>query len=216
MASAPPPPLRPFPPSPQPTVALVPLVPLATPTPAAPPAQTVGPLGVLRVEQNPIPAGGTTFAFWTIPNFREGEFDKGDGRGYVGPIAGTMRVDVPGVMSNRQIKLRWRDLNGSQFEDTLTLMVSGQASGGGPARIGPLGVLRVEQNPIPMGGTTFAFWSIPNFRDGEFDKGDGRGYVGPIAGTMRVDVPGVFGTRQIKLRWRDLNGNQMEDTLTIV
>ncbi len=217
VAAAPPLPQRPAPPAaPQPTVGLVPLVPLATPTPAAPPAQRVGPLGVLRVEQNPIPPGGTAFAFWSIPNFRDGEFDKGDGKGYVPPIAGTMRVEVPGVLTNRQIKLRWRDLNGNQQEDTLTIVVSTQASGGGLTRVGPLGVLRVEQNPIPQNGMTYAFWTIPNFRDGEFDKGDGQGYKGPIAQTMRVEVPGVFGTRQIKLRWRDLNGNQQEDMLTIV
>lgn len=207
-------PPRPTPPPAPPTqVPLVPLVPLATPTPAQPQAQLVGPLGVLRVEANPVPFGGTAFAFWTIPNFRDGEFDKGDGQGFKGPIAASMRVDIPGVVGNRVIKLRWRDLNGVQQEDTLTLVVSGQ--GTIPTR-GPLGVLNVEANPVPFGGTGYAYWNIPNFRDGEFDKGDGQGFKGPIAQVMRVDIPGVTSNRVLRLRWRDLNGNQQEDTLTLI
>ncbi|MDW8053413.1 MAG: SH3 domain-containing protein [Anaerolineae bacterium] len=207
VAAPPRPTLPPAPPT------LVPLVPLATPTPAQPQAQLVGPRGVLRVEANPVPFGGTAFAVWNIPNFRDGEFDKGDGQGFKGPIAQVMRVDIPGVISNRVIKLRWRDLNGVQQEDSLTLVVAGQ--GALPTR-GPLGVLNVEANPVPFGGTGYAYWSIPNFRDGEFDKGDGQGFKGPIAQVMRVDIPGVTSNRTLKLRWRDLNGNQQEDTLTLV
>jgi hypothetical protein len=82
---------------------------------------------VLKVSANPIGSGATAYANWNIPNFKDGEFDKGDGRGFVGPIAGVMTVDVPGVTSARTLRLRWRDTAGQQLEDTLTLQISGQA-----------------------------------------------------------------------------------------
>jgi hypothetical protein len=34
-----------------------------------------------------------------------------------------MRVDVPNVTNPRTLRLRWRDKNGVQFEDSLTLIV---------------------------------------------------------------------------------------------
>ncbi len=36
-----------------------------------------------------------------------------------------MTVDVPNVTSPRLVRLRWRDLNGQEFEDTLMLFTSG-------------------------------------------------------------------------------------------
>ena len=84
-----------------------------------------------------------------------------------------------------------------------------------PALIGSQGILRVSANPIGKNSTVYATWNIPNFRDGEFDKGDGRGYIGPIASAMTVDVPNISEPRQLKLRWRDTNGQQTEDLLPL-
>jgi hypothetical protein len=97
---------------------------VATPIPSA---ATSGSRNVLRVNVNPIGSGGTAYATWSIPSFKEGEFDKGDGRGFVGPIAGAMTVDVPSVTGARTLRLRWRDTAGQQLEDTLILQVAGQA-----------------------------------------------------------------------------------------
>lgn len=82
-----------------------------------------GHLCVLRVDANPVPRGATAFAYWHIPSITFGEFDRGDGQGFRGPIAQAMRVDVPNVTSPRMLRLRWRDNNGVQFEDSLTLIV---------------------------------------------------------------------------------------------
>ncbi|NJM40171.1 MAG: SH3 domain-containing protein [Anaerolineae bacterium] len=109
---------------------IIPIGPTAPPPSVATPipsAATSGSRNVLRVNVNPIGSGGTAYATWSIPSFKEGEFDKGDGRGYVGPIAGAMTVDVPGVTGARTLRLRWRDTAGQQLEDTLILQVAGQA-----------------------------------------------------------------------------------------
>ena len=100
---------------------------VATPLPAVPSAATVGGRNVLKVNANPVGSGATVYATWSIPSFKDGEFDKGDGRGFIGPINGVMTVDVPGVTSARTIRLRWRDTANQQLEDTLILQVSGQA-----------------------------------------------------------------------------------------
>ena len=111
-------------------VLIIPIGPTAVPpsvATAVPSAATVGSRNVLKVNANPIGSGGTVYATWSIPSFKEGEFDKGDGRGYIGPINGNMTVDVPSVTVPRTIRLRWRDTAGQQLEDTLIVQVSGQA-----------------------------------------------------------------------------------------
>ncbi|MFN4294718.1 MAG: Ig-like domain-containing protein [Thermoflexales bacterium] len=108
------------------TPVLVPIVTLP-PQPTAPPqGQLVGDKGVLRVNANPVPSGATVFASWNIPNFKSGEFDRGDGQGYRGPVAQVMQVDVPAVIGPRTIRLRWVDLNNQVFEDSITINVVGQ------------------------------------------------------------------------------------------
>jgi uncharacterized protein YraI len=218
-------PVQPAQPAGQPV--LVPLVTIAPPQVQQPAVQPVaqGPLAgagnVLRVEANPVAAGGTAFATWNIPSFREGCFDRGDGGGCKGPIAQSMRVDVPGVSGQRTIVLKWTDTNGGQQQDTLTLSSGAgvapapAAGGGGGGLVGGGGVLRVEGNPVPSGTTAYAFWNIPNFKEGCFDRGDGAGCKGPIAQAMRVDVPGVTGARTLTLRWTDTNGGQQQDSLSL-
>ncbi len=122
---------------------LVPLVTVAPPQVQQPAVQPVapGPLagggGVLRVEANPVPAGGTAFATWNIPNFKEGCFDRGDGGGCKGPIAQAMRVDVPGVNGPRTITLKWTDNNGGQQQDTLTVSSGAAAAPAANAECNP-------------------------------------------------------------------------------
>ncbi|MDW8352603.1 MAG: Ig-like domain-containing protein, partial [Anaerolineae bacterium] len=180
--TAPPAPQQPAPQQP----ILVPIVTLPPPQPTVPPGQLVGDRGVLRVNANPVPAGSTVFASWNIPNFKSGEFDRGDGQGYKGPVAQVMQVDVPGISGPRTIRLRWVDLNNQVFEDTITINVAGQAAAPPGQLVGPRGVLRVNANPVPAGSTVFASWNIPNFKSGEFDRGDGQGYKGPVAQVMQV------------------------------
>lgn len=197
---------------------LVPLVTVAPPQvqPVAPGPLTGG-ANVLKVEANPVSAGGTAWAYWNIPNFKEGCFDRGDGAGCKGPIAQTMRVDVPGVSGPRTITLKWTDANGAAQQDTLALNSSGTApvASGGGALAGGANVLRLEANPVASGTTAWAFWNIPNFKEGCFDKADGAGCKGPIAQAMRVDVPNVTGPRTLLLKWTDTNGAAQQDTLTL-
>ncbi len=119
----------PIAPAPVANTTLVPLNPVPAPVAPAPVAQQplVGNRGVLRVNANPVASGSTVFASWAIQNFREGSFDKGDGRGFIGPIAGSMQVDVPGVTSQRTISLKWKDTSGAEFVDSITLVIAGQA-----------------------------------------------------------------------------------------
>ncbi len=122
---------------------LVPIVTLPPPQvlPTAPPqGQLVGERGVLRVNANPVPAGTTVFASWNIPNFKSGEFDRGDGQGFRGPVAQVMQVDVPGVTAARTIRLRWVDLNNQVLEDAITINVVGQG-------VAPPPVVNPECNP---------------------------------------------------------------------
>ncbi len=196
------------------TPVLVPIVTLPPQQPTAPPqGQLVGDKGVLRVNANPVPSGATVFASWNIPNFKSGEFDRGDGQGYRGPVAQVMQVDVPAVIGPRTIRLRWVDLNNQVFEDAINLNVIGAPPQG--QLVGDKGVLRVNANPVPSGATVFASWNIPNFKSGEFDRGDGQGYRGPVAQVMQVDVPAVVVPRTIRLRWVDLNNQVIEDSITI-
>ncbi len=111
------------------TPVLVPIVTLPPQQPTAPPqGQLVGDKGVLRVNANPVPSGATVFASWNIPNFKSGEFDRGDGQGYRGPVAQVMQVDVPAVVVPRTIRLRWVDLNNQVIEDSITINVIGQGA----------------------------------------------------------------------------------------
>jgi hypothetical protein len=148
VAEAPPPPVQSQAPAPAPVPVaqqpvanpvLVPLVPLA-PVPAAPqpvapaPASqpTAGGKNILRINQNPVPSGSTVFATWTIPNFKEGTFDKGDGAGFVGVIGGTFQVKIENVTSQRTIIVKWKDLSDVEQTDSLTIYITGQAVGAAP------------------------------------------------------------------------------------
>jgi|GEM_PF-4408938 len=101
-------------------------IPTSTPVITPGPPSLVGNRNILRINVNPVNSGGTIYATWSIPNFRDGEFDKGDGAGFKGPIAASMTVDVPNVTASRYLTLRWRDTAGQQLEDGLILYVSGQ------------------------------------------------------------------------------------------
>ena len=139
VAAAPPRPTAPVVQQPPPAPAQPPLVPIVTlpPPQVQPPPAPQGPLvgdrGVLRVNANPVPSGATVFASWNIPNFKSGEFDRGDGQGFKGPVAQAMQVDVPGITGPRTIRLRWTDLNNQVFEDAITINVAGQAVAPPPA-----------------------------------------------------------------------------------
>ncbi len=199
---------------------LVPLVPIAATAapvaPAAPAGSTVGAKGVLRITSNPVAAGSTIYATWNIPNFASGEFDKGDGAGFKGPIAGAMTVDVPAIGGNRTLQLKWKDAAGAEQIDTIVVVVTGVAPPSAASMVGAKGILRVNANPVASGSTVFASWNIPNFREGSFDKGDGAGFKGPIAGAMTVDVPNVTGQRTVQLKWKDNNGNEQVDSIVLV
>jgi hypothetical protein len=138
VAEAPPPPAAPVQPAvpaapvaPAANPVLVPLVPPAAPAaPVAPPVAaqpTTGGKNILRINQNPVPAGTTVVATWSIPNFTSGDFDKGDGAGFKGPIAGTMQVNVENVTGQRTITVRWKDSGGAEQTDSLTIFIAGQA-----------------------------------------------------------------------------------------
>jgi uncharacterized protein YraI len=143
VAEAPPPPAAPVQPAapsvsqpaaPAANPVLVPLVPPAAPAapaaPVAPPVAaqpTTGGKNILRINQNPVPAGTTVVATWSIPNFVSGDFDKGDGAGFKGPVAGTMQVNVENVTGQRTITVRWKDSGGAEQTDSLTIFVAGQA-----------------------------------------------------------------------------------------
>lgn len=221
VASAPPLPTQaaapaaPAPPSGN-VLATLPTAPVVSAAPApttAPAAARAGGRGILTIDQNPVSAGGTVYASWNIPSFRDGSFDKGDGGGLKGPIAGSMRVEVPYVASQRTLTLQWNDTNGSAQSDTIVIAVTGSAPAG--ATTGGRGILRLEANPIGAGGTAYATWNIPSFREGSFDKGDGAGLKGPIAANMRVDISGVTNQRSLLLRWIDTNGAEQTDTIVL-
>ena len=68
---------------------------------------------------------------------------------------------------------------------------------------------------MTRGSTAYVVWNIVDFSIGEFDRGDGQGYKGPIYKQQRVDVPGINAPRTIRLRWKDSSGTLREDTFTI-
>ena len=73
----------------------------------------------------------------------------------------------------------------------------------------------LQPYPVKVGSTAYAVWNISNFSYGEFDKGDGQGFVGPIAHEQQVGIPNVTSPRLIQLRWKDTAGNWHADSFTI-
>lgn len=183
-------------------------------------------LSNLCVTPYPVAFGGTAFAEWNIPNFRSGAFDRGDGRGFIGPIAQQQRVDVPGLITPRIVRVQWTDLQGRVYVDSILIPVAGQAATSTPQPIDTfpcsragLGVsnLCIEQPyPVKRGSTAFAVWRIPNFRAGEFDRGDGQGFRGPISAEQRVEIPNITAPRTVTLRWIDQAGVTRADSFTIL
>jgi hypothetical protein len=155
------------------------LVPLATqPPPQVAPApvqgQLVGPLGVLRVESNPVASGATAWATWNIPNFRSGE-----------------------VTAPRTIRLRWTDTGGAVQEDTITLQIAGQAVAGVPTTV--VNAECNENNPDWQAGRNNnpTSWTFCKRKDLEY-VGDSPGNIGRVdrsdkVYTMAWDVYGVKG-----------------------
>lgn len=183
-------------------------------------------LSGLCIDPFPVAFNGTLSVLWRIPDFRFGELDMGDGRGFVGPIAWQQKVAVPNVVAQRVIRLRWMDTSGRQFVDSILAQV-------GPPAITPMPTVNpnafpcsragmgisnlcVEQPfPVRRGTSAFVVWRIVDFRFGEFDSGDGRGFVGPIAREQRVEVPNVNAPRLIRLRWVDSTNQWREDSFVI-
>jgi hypothetical protein len=122
---------------------------------------------------------------------------------------------VPFVTSGRNINLKWRDTSGTEFVDTITLYTYGSAPSAPSA--GGRGILRVSPNPVASGGTVIASWSgLPNFVSGTFDKGDGGGFKGPIAGSMNVSVDGITSNRTLTVKWTDTSGAEQTDSVQIL
>ena len=72
----------------------------------------------------PVPAGGTAKVIWRITSsFSFGEFDSGDGQGFRGPIPAEFIVDINGVNRARMIKLRWRDSEGTVYQDVMLINI---------------------------------------------------------------------------------------------
>lgn len=69
--------------------------------------------------------------------------------------------------------------------------------------------------PVKIGTTAYAVWNISDFTYGEFDMGDGRGFIGPIAHEQKVAIPNVTGPRLIQLRWQDHAGNWQYDSMML-
>lgn len=220
----------PLPPTPPPIV--------PTPPPVVPGGATVFPTTTDRacsvaggfalsnfcIETWPVIPGSTAYAVWRITDFRYGEFDRGDGQGFRGPIASQMRVEVPNVTAPRLVRLRWFDTANREYIDSILIQVGAPTATAPPvvdtfpcsrAGIGVSNLCIEQPYPVPAGNTAYAVWRIISFRSGEFDKGDGRGFQGPIAAEQRVEIPNVTGPRTIRLRWVDLAGITREDSFTI-
>ncbi|MCS7054991.1 MAG: hypothetical protein NZM18_02285 [Thermoflexales bacterium] len=179
------------------------------------------------IETWPVVPGSTAYAVWRITDFRYGEFDRGDGQGFRGPIASQMRVEVPNVTAPRLVRLRWFDTANREYIDSIVIQTGTSAPTPAPpppavdtfpcsrAGIGVSNLCIEQPYPVPAGNTAYAVWRIVSFRSGEFDKGDGRGFRGPISAEQRVEIPNVTGPRTIRLRWVDLAGVTREDSFTI-
>ena len=74
----------------------------------------------------------------------------------------------------------------------------------------------LQPYPVKVGTTAYAVWNISNFTYGEFDMGDGRGFVGPILHEQRVEILNVTGQRFIQLRWQDHAGVWHSDSMTLL
>lgn len=214
------------------TVAPVPgTPPIAVPAANNQCSNTWGTLSNFCVEAPGLTAnGGSVSVVWRIGNFRYGEFDSGDGRGYVGPIAAEQRVVVNNFTANRVIRLRWWDLNNTERVDTLQIPLSNAAPA--PTQVPQTAVnpnfppcsqtgigrsnLCVEQPyPIKRGTSAAVVWRIASFQSGSFDSGDGRDYVGPINVEQRIVIPNITANRTVQLRWTDSNGVQQNDSFVI-
>lgn len=215
-------------------------LPTPTPIPLPPSGTTVFPtttdracsvaggfaLSNLCIETWPVAPGATAYAVWRIADFRYGEFDRGDGQGFRGPIAAQMRVDVPNVTAPRVVRLRWFDTANREYIDSIVIQVGAPTVPPAPpavdtfpcsrAGIGVSNLCIEQPYPVPAGSTAYAVWRIVSFRSGEFDKGDGRGFQGPINAEQRVEIPNVTGPRTIRLRWVDAAGVTREDSFTIL
>ncbi len=181
-------------------------------------------LSGLCIDPFPVAFNGTLSVLWRIPDFRYGELDKGDGRGFVGPIAWQQKVDVPNIVAPRVIRLRWIDTAGRQFVDSILTQVQPPAVTPTPkvdlfpcsrAGMGVSNLCIEPPYPVRRGTSAFVVWRIVDFRYGEFDSGDGRGFVGPIGREQRVEVPGMHAPRHIRLRWVDSSNQWREDSFVI-
>jgi hypothetical protein len=183
-------------------------------------------LSNLCVDPYPVRRGSSVVIRWKINNFRQGEFDAGDGRGFI-TILSEQQVEVSGLYDSRIVRLRWTDQNGKQFEDSIQIKVTESPVAQSAAPVSPntspcsqLGIgvtnLCIEPPyPVRRGSTAFAVWRILDFQYGEFDKGDGRGFIGPISAEQRVEITNVTGPRTIRLRWMNRNGQWNEDSFVI-
>ena len=179
-------------------------------------------LSNLCIETYPVAAGGTAYALWRIPNFVKGEFDKGDGAGFRGPINAEMRVDVPNVTAARMVRLKWTTTTGQEYIDSLVIQVGNLAAVPviDPFPCSRSGVnlsnLCIEQPyPFRAGGKAVVVWRIASFQYGEFDRGDGTGYKGPINHEQRIEITNITSARTVRLRWVDGTGVTREDSFTI-
>jgi LysM repeat protein len=83
----------------------------------------------LCIEQPfPVPAGSTASAVWRITDFVQGCFDKGDGRGCIGPIYREQRVPVPSITAPRTVRLMWKDHAGNTRSDSMVIQVASGAT----------------------------------------------------------------------------------------
>jgi LysM repeat protein len=73
----------------------------------------------------------------------------------------------------------------------------------------------LQPYPVKIGTTAYAVWNISDFTYGEFDRGDGQGFKGPILHEQKVDIPNVTGPRTVQLRWKDHAGNWRYDSFWI-
>jgi hypothetical protein len=219
-AAAPSVPLQSLPTAP-PVVAPAPAAPVVVVTPAsvqpvAPPTgATVGVKGLLRVNTAYTQQFGTVVASWDVQNINRAEFDSGDGRGFQ-PAGGTMTVNVSGLNGTRTLRLKIIDKNNVETIDEIQVRgdaAYGTVSGGGPAT-GSAGLLKVNQQIVPVNGTVVASWSVQNVKEVLFDKGDGGGYKA-AAGEMSVNVDGINGTRTLRLRVVGNDGSVREDSIVV-
>jgi hypothetical protein len=126
------------------------------------------------------------FASWNIPNFASGEFDKGDGAGFKGPVAGAMTVDVTGVTGQRVLQLKWKDTAGAEQTDTIVLVLTGQSV--------------AAPTPVASGPCDA---SQPTWRGADpkypFCVGQELDYVTPGIGSKQDYAPGT--NQELEVKW---------------